>query len=126
MAAPPPTQPPLPTLNLSEAIAVMDDEKNDLDKVIETLLKPENIAHLTELNQNQVLAFTTMATIVESYPKLTVLKTFVARNLAYRVSKGRKGRGEFVKVLSRPGYGAPDDLQGQPRTGVSRWFRRRP
>lgn len=88
-------------LGLSDTLALMEDEKTELDKVLELLLKPENIAHNTELNKNEITAFSVLAAIAKAYPTLTALQDFLEKNLVYRVSKGRQGRKEWVKITSR-------------------------
>lgn len=123
----PPQPASIPQLGLQDAIAVMDDEKTELDKIIELMLDPKNIGHLTELTRNEILAFSVLSTINKRYDGL-VLGQFLKENLIYRVSKGRKGRLETVKLTSRQ-LAFSDATMGmgqQPgRGGFSRWFGRR-
>lgn len=90
----------IPTLGLSDALAVMDEEKTELDKVLELLLDPKNIQHNTELTKNEITAFSVLTSICKKY-KLPVLDDFLKENLVLRVSKGRAGRKEWVKITSR-------------------------
>lgn len=94
-----PNDPPI--LGLQDALAVMDDEKSEMDKVLEIFLNPSHIGHLTELNRNEILSFSALGTIAAKRPQLDTLATFLRNNLIYRVSKGRGGRKEMVKLTSR-------------------------
>jgi hypothetical protein len=116
-----------PHLNLQDALAVMEEEKTELDKVLELLLDPKNIQHNTELNRNEILAFSVLSTICKAHPELSALKTFLAENLVNRVSKGRAGRKEWVKITSRQlaVAEAAAGMEGQARPGMSKYFRRR-
>lgn len=122
------TQEDLPKLNIQDALAVMEEEKTEMDKVLALLLDPKNIQHNTELNRNEILAFSVLSTICKSHPELTALKTFLAENLVNRVSKGRAGRKEWVKITSRQLAMAQDQMGMDgppPRPGMSRFFRKR-
>lgn len=88
-----------PEMGLSEIMAVAEEEKTELDKVLELLLDPKNIAHNTELTQNEILAFSVLATLARRH-NLPVLQDFLAENLVLRVSKGRKGREEWVEIIA--------------------------
>lgn len=89
-----------PNLNLSDALIDVDNEKSELDKVFKQLLDPNNIAHNTELDQEEITAFSVLAGLAEQYD-LTTLKRFLLDNLQLRVSKGRKGRNEIVRITAR-------------------------
>jgi hypothetical protein len=93
-------QPDAPQLNLSDALIDVDNEKSELDKVFKQLLDPNNIAHNTELDQEEITAFSVLAGLAEQYD-LTTLKRFLLDNLQLRVSKGRKGRNEIVRITAR-------------------------
>lgn len=95
-----PKTPDLPQLGLADALAVMEDEKTELDKVLELLLDPRNIHHNTELTQNEITAFSVLASLAKKY-NLEALTDFILENLKLRVSKGRQGRKEWVKITSR-------------------------
>jgi hypothetical protein len=119
------TQKELPTnLNLQDALAVVDEEKTEMDKVLDILLDPNHIGHLTELNRNEILAFSALGTISSKRPSLDTLKTFLAHNLVYRVSKGRGGRKELVKVVSRQLQFAEQQMPQEGASGTRRWFKR--
>lgn len=96
---------------------VQIEEKTELDKVIELMLNPANIGHLTELNSREILAFSTLSTLGKKYRYLDILP-FVAENLVFRVSKGRKGRLETIKLTSRPMY--DPRMMGGPGMGPER------
>lgn len=89
-----------PELNLSDALMDVDSEKSELDKIFKQLLDPNNIAHNTELDQEEITAFSVLAGLAESYD-LTTLKRFLLDNLQLRVSKGRRGRNEIVRITAR-------------------------
>lgn len=94
-----PPAPDIPRLGLSDALLVSEEEKTELDKILELLLRPENIGHNTELTRNEILAFSVLTTIAKKYTGLTVLGDFLRENLVLRVSKGRAGRKEWVKIV---------------------------
>lgn len=89
-----------PRLGLSEALVMAEEDKSELDKVLALLLDPKNIAHNTELTRNEITAFSVLGTIAKRY-SLEVLRGFLDENLVLRVSKGRAGRKETVKIVSR-------------------------
>lgn len=90
----------VPELNLSDSLLDADSEKSELDKIFKQLLDPNNIAHNTELDQEEITAFSVLAGLAEQYD-LTTLKRFLLDNLQLRVSKGRKGRNEIVRITAR-------------------------
>jgi hypothetical protein len=121
------TPQPLPKLDLQGILLEQQEEKTELDKVLELLLDPNNIRHNTELTQKEITAFSVLATISQNHPELPALKTFLAENLILRVSKKRKGRQEWVKITARA-LSAQDQfgIQGQDqarRGGIGRFFR---
>lgn len=97
---PPKAQDALPEVGLNEILLQTDEEKDALDKMLEMFLDPQNISHNTELNQNEVTAFSVLSSMAKRH-NLPVLRDFLLENLTLRVSKGRKGRGEWVKILGR-------------------------
>ncbi len=111
-----------PTLNLSDALLSVEEERTELDKVLELLLDPKNIKHNTDLSKNEITAFSVLSTLARRH-NLPVLSDFLAENLVLRVSKGRAGRKEWVKIVARHLQG--DDMQEQQAHGIGRLFRRR-
>lgn len=101
---------------------MQDEEKSELDKIIEMILDPANIAHNTELSRNEITAFSVLSTLASKH-NLPVLKEFLKHNLILRVSKGRKGRGELIKILNR--QMAEHDAMNQAQAGGRGWFQRR-
>lgn len=79
---------------------VAGDEKNDFEKVFEKMLDPKNIRHVTDLNSDEITAFSVLGSLGKRY-KLQVLNEFLLENAEWRVSKGRKGRLEVVKINQR-------------------------
>lgn len=114
-----------PVLGLTEALAVMDEEKSEMDKVLEIFLNNANIGHLTELNRNEILSFSALGTIAQKRPQLDTLKVFLAHNLIYRVSKGRAGRKELVKLTSRQLQFAENQMSDGLQQPRRNWFGRR-
>lgn len=113
----------LPELGLQDAILEMQEEKTELDKVLALLLDPKNIAHNTELSKREILAFSTLSTLDKKY-RLSMLRNWLDENLVLRVSKGRAGRKEWVKIVSRQLTIAEQnmEMQNPPRKS---WFRGR-
>lgn len=91
---------PIPELNLSDALAVMDDEKSELDKIVELITDPANIQHFTELSRAEIMAFSVLSTMEQRHP-LPVLTQFLKENLVLRVSRGRQGKKELMKMVAR-------------------------
>jgi hypothetical protein len=102
----------------------MDDEQTEMEKVIKVLLDPKNIGHLTELNRNEIIAFSTLSTIAIKRVQLDTLRVWLAENLVFRVSKGRGGRKEMIKVTSRQLQFADERAMQDQGRGRS-WFGRR-
>lgn len=113
--------PTIPTLGLAEQLTIVDDEKDDLERIIKLLLDKENIAHNTELTRNEITAFSILRGLAQKH-NITVLQTFLDENLSLRVSKGRQGRKEWVKMIAMRGMQNEEDEQGQSRVG--RFFKR--
>lgn len=116
-----------PVLGLQDALAMVEEDKTEMDKVLELLLDPQNIAHNTELNRPELLAFSALGTLADSYPQLTALKQFLMKNLMLRVSLGRKGRKEWVKITSRQLTMADQNpmMDGNKNGTFGRFFRKR-
>ena len=120
-AMPPPQEPP--ELGLSDVLLEAADEPSEMDKIIAMFLDPKNIHHLTELNRNEVTAFSVLAALAKKY-QLEFLKDFLAYNLIMRVSHKRGGRKEFAKIVSRLPQMQDDGMIQQPG-GWRRFMRRR-
>jgi hypothetical protein len=85
--------------SLSEAVMTVEEEKSELDKIFEQIFDPKNIAFNTELTRNEITAFSTLYTIAKRH-NLPVLDEFLLQNLQLRVSKGRAGKKELVKIVA--------------------------
>lgn len=116
--------PDLPQLGLQDALMMMQDEETELDKVLKLLLDDKNIHHNTELSGKDITAFSVLASITK-LRKLPVLENFLYENLKLRVSKGRKGRAEWVKITSRSLVRADEAEAAQRRFGGMLARRRR-
>jgi hypothetical protein len=95
------------------------EERTDLDKIFEMMLDPENIYHFTELNAQEITAFSTLGSMAEKYMPKGVVHGWLLTNLQMRVSKQRKGKAETVKITSR----LPEQQQ-QQSSGFGNFFRR--
>lgn len=114
----------IPAVDLGDLLE-SEEQKTEFDKVMKLMLDKHNIRHNTELNRNEITAFSALGSLAKKY-HLSALKDWLEENLELRVSKGRKGRGEWVKIIGR--QMAAEDMQQQleMRTGSGRgWFRRR-
>lgn len=111
---------PAKGLGLQEMLmAVDDEERTELDKVLENMFDPENIGHLSDLNSREILVFSVLDSLSTKYP-LPALRRFLEKNLVLRVSKGRGGRKDLVKIFSRALQ--QDDMENTG--GFGRWFGR--
>jgi hypothetical protein len=109
--------------SLAGGAGVMDgidvgEEKTELDKIFEMMLNPDNIYHFTELNTQEITAFSTLGSLADKYLRDGVVYKWLLTNLQMRVSKQRKGKAETVKITSR----LPEQQQ-QPKGGFGSWFR---
>lgn len=95
------------------------DEVTDLDKIFEKMLNPNNIYHFTELNPGEITAFSSLGCIAELHMPKGVIHKWLILNLMMRVSKGRKGKQEFVKITARNA----DPPQMMPQRNGFNWFR---
>lgn len=118
-------QPPVEELP-AEGMGILDglgdvDQKSDMDKIIEFSLNPDNIYHFTELNSDEITGFSTLGVLADKYD-IKIVKEWLKSNLLMRVSKARKGKGEFVKIVSR--NPEQPQMQGQGSSGPWNFFRR--
>jgi len=101
----------IPKLGLMDAIMEVDEERSELDKIFEQMLSPDNISHNTELSRSEITAFSVLSGMAKKYD-LDMLKGYLMENLTFRVSKGRGGRKEWVKIVSR-GLGQENEFGAQ-------------
>lgn len=115
---------PLPKTELHELLVDAGEERSEMDKVVEILLDPKNIGHLTEFSSREITAYSVLYSINKEY-ELPMLQSFLEKFAILRVSKSRQGRKEFVKIMSRQLDMAEN--QGDPMSGgrFGRMFRRR-
>ena len=111
---------PIPQLGLQDALllAGSDKEVTELDKVLELLLDTKNIGHNTDLSKNEITAFSVLGTM-DARHNLPVLKDFLMENKILRVSKGRAGRQEWIKIVGRQLAQNDANQQMQVKKG---WF----
>jgi len=72
---------------------------SDLKQVLDHLYKDGNILELTDLTQTEINKFAILFTYSTNYG-FTELRQLILNNLQMRVSKGRKGRDESVKIAN--------------------------
>lgn len=89
-----------PTMSLMDAILEGDEERSELDKIFEQFLDPANIAHNTDFAAREIAAFSAAAVMADKY-NLDSAKRFLIESKINRVSKGRAGRKEWVKIITR-------------------------
>lgn len=111
----------LPEMGLTDILAIADEDKTELDKIFELLLDNENIRHNTDLTNAEITAFSVLGTLAKRH-NLDVLHEFLQENLTLRVSKGRRGRREWVEILKQH-LDAPEEAGSSG--GLSRYFGRR-
>ncbi len=98
------TEDNLPNPGLSSMLDV-SDEKSELDKIFEQMMDPANIHHNTEVSQEEINGFSTLHAMSKNfrdkgYP-LVALESWLLEQLKLRVSKGRQGRKEWVKITTK-------------------------
>jgi hypothetical protein len=108
-----------PALGISDMLVNVDDEKTELDKIFEQMLDPRNIAHNTDLTKAEAAKFARLKVFAMKYD-WTTLKVMIIENLSHRVSAGRGGRKDWVKIAGR----GQDLVMGdeQPRGRFGRRF----
>lgn len=79
----------------------MGEELTDLDKIMDKAFDEKNIEHLTELTGDEIVGFSTLGVIAAKRMPNGVIHKWLVKNLKMRVSRNRKGKGEFVKIVSR-------------------------
>lgn len=105
-------------VDIQDALALIDDEETEFDKVMRLMLDPTNIEHNTELTKNEIAAFSALMPMCEKY-SLKLGARYLKHAMAQRVSLNRGGRKEWVKILSR----RSENQEQQERQGLSRLFR---
>lgn len=88
----------LKDLNLSEALIATEEEESEFDKIMRLMLDNNHLQHHTELTAQEITAFSVLSSMAKKY-NLEILQEFLVENLKLRVSKGRAGRREWVKIL---------------------------
>lgn len=87
--------------------ALLDEsqEKSELDKIFEKMLAPENIHHNTEVTQDEINGFSTLYAMSRDFKargyRIEVLEKWLLEQMKLRVSKGRAGRKEWVKITTK-------------------------
>lgn len=102
----------------------LGQEVNDLDKIFKQMLDPLNIHHFTELSRAEIIGFSSMyaqSKLAAKYKiDYTTIDEWLIHNLKFRVSLGRKGRLELVKITSRSGEGMSQQGPGRSPWGMFR------
>ena len=108
-----------PQMSVMDALMESDEERTELDKIFEQFLDPANISHNTELSSNEITAFSALGPLADKH-HLVACQEFIQKNLIFRVSKGRKGRAEWVKIITHQ-----RDRQEEQTRGMGRFFHQR-
>lgn len=109
---------------IDQFIVAEEEEKTELDKVFKQIFDPANLSHLTELTRNEITAYSVLQTLADKYG-LSVLREFIQESLTKRISRGRKGRTETVKIVNSR-LSQSQENQNELKGGrLSKWFGRR-
>ncbi|MFW6129916.1 MAG: hypothetical protein ACOC56_01955 [Atribacterota bacterium] len=98
----------LQKVNLDNSEPVMFED-NEKENELKDLFSQEDLEKKTDLSPNQILAFSRAKTLAEE-KDVKILNQFLNNYAVYAISKGRKGRKEYVeafktKVLEPLGMG---------------------
>lgn len=96
-ALPPPNP---PAVGLQDLLVTAEEQRTEMDKVLALITDNAKIDHFTELTPKEITAFSVLSTLAQRH-NLPVLTDFLEQNLRKRVSKGRKGRAELIKIVGR-------------------------
>lgn len=100
------------------------EDRTELDKIFEHMTKLENLQYYTELNKQEVIGYASLRSLSDLAKKYkidySIIDSWVQHSLINRVSLGRKGRAELVKVAARQQTEFP--MQNQQNR--FNWFRR--
>lgn len=81
------------------------EEKSELDKIFEKMLDPSNIHHNTEVTQDEINGFSTLYAMSRDFKdmgyQIDILEKWLLEQMKLRVSKGRAGRKEWVKITTK-------------------------
>ncbi len=84
---------------LNDAFEV-DDEKSDMEKVLEHLMDPNKIMHNTQLTRDEIIGLNGLA-VIGKRNNLDIITQWLSGFMQMKVSEGRQGRKEVVKITSR-------------------------
>lgn len=90
--------PPAPDF---DSILESGEEKSDTIKVIEQLASEDDIEVNTEFTSEEIGAFQTLSTLADDYEGLEALDRWLKKGMRMRVSRGRRGRNETVRISAR-------------------------
>lgn len=109
----------LPQLGLQDALLMeTGEEPSQLDKIVEMILDPRNIGHLTDLTRNEINAFSKARAMCLARPvAMKAGKRLLDEILILLVSKSRKGRAEMIKIVGRSLALQEQSQQAQQRPG---------
>jgi hypothetical protein len=94
----------LPQTDLNAMLAE-DTEKSELDKLMARMMDPANIHHNTDVSQEEINGFSTLYAMHRDFKsrgyKIDILEKWLLEQLKLRVSRGRAGRKEWVKITTK-------------------------
>lgn len=117
------SQEPLPEMGLSDLLTMVDEEQDDFERIIKLLLDPDNINHNTDLSDREIDGNAILGSMARKY-ELPGLLNYLLEKKTLRVSRGRKGRGEWVEILKRTREAAQAEMFNAKKQGMGRYFRR--
>lgn len=89
----------LPNPSLDKAL-ISEGQDSEMDKFIKHMLDPANLNHNTDLDEDEINAFSILGPLAIKHD-IIILKRYMVEKKSLRVSKNRKGRGEFIKIGTR-------------------------
>lgn len=114
---------PLPEMGLSDLLTMVDEDKDDFERIMELLLDPANINHNTELGDREINGYAILGSMGRKY-NLPGLQEYLLERKTLKVSRARKGRGEWVEILKRTREAAQLELYNAKKQGFGRYFGR--
>jgi hypothetical protein len=108
--------------SMIEDMLEVPDHKDNLDKIFEEFLKPENIKHNTQLSDKEIKTLMVLGPLAEKWD-LDLMKRGIMELYTLRVSAKRGGRTEWVRILQS--FAEPEVGQEMGGGRFGRWFRRR-
>lgn len=75
-------------------------ENKDSFEIINTLFKDDQLEFITDLSSKEIKSIAVIL-LLSDYLELPVFKAFISNVMKLKVSKNRKGRGEFIDAFKK-------------------------